>query len=196
MNLLEDRPIPRDIEAILGAAEIKQCVEKYTPLLKKLEKIVPKKKIYDVACGCGGCVWLAMVRGWWSGGCDINLSHQRNAASVLGVGIDIGLDHFPDDLGCVFFHHGIEHVDSPILAFHRALDNLVPGGIIYLQHPVMPENEEDMRELICNGHQYEWTHNAFINFLDRWNGITYEGRSGEYYGGGVPTSQEWIVTKK
>lgn len=195
-NLLEDRPIPRDIASKIDVAEVKHCVEKYTPILQRLEKIVPVRKIYDVACGCGGCVWLSKVRGWESGGCDINLSHQRNAASVFGVGIDIGLENFPDKIGCVFFHHGIEHVDSPLIAFHNALDSLVPGGIIYLQHPVMPDKEDEMKEVICTGHQYEWTHGAFINFLDRWNGITYEGKSGTYYGGGSPVSQEWIVTKK
>lgn len=195
MNLLERKPIPWDTCTDISVEEIKFCVEKYTPLFVRLESLVPEKSIYDVACGCGGGVWLAKIRGWKAGGCEGNLSHKRQAFEVLGVNIDIGLDHFPERLGCVFFHHGIEHMDSPRIVFQQALDSLVLGGVIYLQHPVMPDERDVDKRMINTGHQYEWTYGAFKSFLNTWVGIKFSGWWGRTHDGVHPSSQEWIVTK-
>ena len=207
MNLLEDRPIPRDIASEINAKEVKSCVEKYSRILTDIEKHhkihhhgyhpyypLDERSLYDVACGCGALVWYARLRGWKTGGCDINLSHQRNAKEFFGVDIDIGFEDLPKEVSCFVFHHGIEHVDSPKEAVQRALNNMYFEGIIYFQHPVMPV--EAGGEITCTGHQYEWTWDAFENFIKRFpvevlfaNRGTWDGSSG------VPT-QTWIVRKK
>ena len=201
MNLLEDRPIPRDIEATIDVGEIKSCVEKYSRIMMDIEMYyeavgLSARALYDVACGCGGLVWFAKTRGWITGGCDINLSHQRNALDVLGVHIGIDFDSvvLPREYSCFVFHHGIEHMDSPKRAVKKALFNLQPNGLIYFQHPVMPV--EAGGEITCTGHQYEWTWDAFDDFIKQFpvevlfaNRGTWDGSSG------VPT-QTWIVKKK
>lgn len=199
LNLLEDRPIPRDIAASIDVQEVKSCVEKYSRVLLDLDRWYVQdgdmKSLYDVACGCGGMVWYARTRGWTTGGCDINLAHQRNAKEVLGVHIDIGFDDilFKAQYGCFVFHHGIEHVDSPRDTVEKALHNLKQDGIIYFQHPVMPEGTM----LLANkGHQYEWTWRAFDIFIKQFPVDVCAANCGEYNGGpGVP-SQTWIVRKK
>jgi len=200
-NLLEERPIPQDIEAPLDVAEIKHCVEKYTPVLLEIEKYhkdlgLETKSLYDIACGCGGLVWLARTRGWVTGGCDINLSHQRNAKEFLGIDIDIDFDKtvFSQRIGCFVFHHGIEHMDKPKETIEKAIDNLVENGIIYFQHPVMPEGTA----LLTNtGHQYEWTWEAFDNFIKQFYYIdVLWATHGRWDGSSGVPSQTWIVRKK
>ncbi len=200
INLLEDRPIPRDIETVINAQDVKSCVEKYHRILIDIEKHhdtyhdLDERSLYDVACGCGALVWYARLRGWKTGGCDINLSHQRNAKEFYGVDLDIGFNDLPKKVTCFVFHHGIEHVDSPKEAVQRALDNMWPQGLIYFQHPVMPR--EAGGEITCTGHQYEWTWDAFDNLIKRFPVEVLFAHCGVWDGGsGVPT-QTWIVRKK
>ena len=202
MNLLEDRPIPRDIEAAINGQEVKSCVEKYLRILIDIEEHhgayhdLDERSLYDVACGCGALVWYARLRGWKTGGCDINLYHQRNAKEFFGVDIDIRFNDLPKKVTCCVFHHGIEHVDSPKKAVQRALDNMWPQGLIYFQHPMMPE--EDCSSVICNGHQYEWTWAAFDDFIKQFpvDVLLANNTIKDWTGGNVPPTQTWIVRKK
>ncbi len=202
VNLLEKRPIPRDNKTEITTQIVKNCVEKYSRLLKDLDRWYVndghKKSLYDVACGCGALVWYARVRGWTTGGCDVNLSHQRNAKEVFGVHLDIGFEDmlFKAQYGCFVFHHGIEHMDSPIDTIYKVLHNLQSDGIIYFQHPVMIEKQAS--SMVSKGHQYEWTWDAFDDFIKTLPvSVLYANNNiDNWKEGDIAPIQTWIVRKK
>ena len=94
---------------------------------------------------------------------------------------------------CFIFHHGIEHLRSPRKAMKKAIEHLSEDGIIYMSHPVMPDDDR-VKELLCSGHQYEWNFKSFEVFIKQFPVKVIKGTSGRYTGGGYPPSQTWVVT--
>ena len=146
---------------------------KFKPLILKFEKLVPVKTIYDVATGIGGLPYLAKLRKWdVYGGNELRIENVHCARMLYGINLD--LDYFEDvkmemKFGVVVCHHGLEHMNNPITVLDKMIDRTVKGGIIYLEHPCIPN--DDYLERYADGseslgaHSYEWTFESFKYFI-------------------------------
>jgi SAM-dependent methyltransferase len=140
-------------------------VQKFQALIRLLESYSDTRALFDVCCGVGGLMYLAKQRGWdYVLGCELNTGHVQYALEEFGIEILYGefedVVHEPE-FGAVVFHHGIEHCRFPKRCVRKALDILVPGGVVYFGHP----NSETVEEMEKAGHVHEWSHASFEYFL-------------------------------
>ena len=180
---------------------LRRDVEKFIPILSYIEEIRGGKKggLVDIGCSSGYLLWLAKLRGWVPFGIDVKEAAAKAALREFGLD-DVVVGEFEETyipagakFDCFIFHHGIEHLRSPRKAIKKAIEHLAEDGIIYMSHPVMPDDDR-VNGLLSEGHQYEWNFDSFGRLIDSFPLKIIKSHFGHYKGGPVPSSQTWVVT--
>lgn len=177
--------------------EVLADIEKFVPVLDHLKAVGP---LYDVCAGIGTLPYLCRLRGIRAGGNDLSPGAVAVAKDLLNVWLELA--EFEDiasywssgSMSEIVFHHGIEHVRSPLNAIRRAIAALKPGGQIYLGHPVM----RDLRWLEqygSAGHRHEWTYGAFDYFVRQFQELTVTARGHSEFKDGGGAGQYWVLRK-
>ena len=180
---------------------IRRDVEKFIPILSYIEELRGGKKggLVDIGCSSGYLLWLAKLRGWIPFGIDVKEAAAKAAKKTFDLD-DVVVGEFEETyipagakFDCFIFHHGIEHLRSPRKAIKKAIEHLAKEGIIYMSHPVMPDDDR-VNDLLSEGHQYEWNFNSFERLIRSLPLKIIKSDCGFYGGGPVPASQTWVVT--
>jgi SAM-dependent methyltransferase len=175
-------------------------IEKFRTLMSKLESLSPKQKLFDVCCGMGGLIRLSEQKGWEAEGNELNtklVPFLRETYNITVHEQEFESCNFKSEsYGAIVFHHGIEHVRNPALALSKALDMLVPKGVIYLAHPMMLADDPDYY-MEKSGHVHEWTYFSFGLFISQFDvEVLEEGHSTGLAGQKNPPVQYWWLCKK
>lgn len=181
---------------------LRRDIEKFIHPLSLVEDLRGGKKglLIDIGCSTGYLLWLARLRGWDSMGIDVKVQASAEARRLFKVDVVVGeFEEVYVSFGkadCFFLNHGIEHSRKPKKLMNKMLHHLSEDGIIYMQHPVMPGDPFEVKQVINPGHQYEWSYPAFQTFLRQFPIRIINTICGTYTGGQVPPSQTWMITHK
>ncbi|HEY0405785.1 MAG TPA: methyltransferase domain-containing protein [Pyrinomonadaceae bacterium] len=129
-----------------SAAEIKERLQVYRPLIEQARIVSESQPLLDIGCGRGE--WLELLREWNvpASGVDANRalieSGQARGLAVVEADVMTYLRQLPDaSLGALTGFHIVEHL--PLETLLRLLDEAVrvlkPGGLVIFETP-NPEN--------------------------------------------------------
>lgn len=190
--------------------EISKTYNKYNGLMSKIMSYEgisygSGKRFWDVACGLGGLMKKAADCGYIVDGNDIRPEVAEAGMSAYGLHITVGhFEHIPieaESLDLITFYHGIEHLLAPHAALLKAAEVLKIDGLVYMQHPNIPEG---MAARYCDksnsvgGHAYEWTFESFKQFIAQFNQFEVLLAKGfdPNLESNVAPIQEWILRRR
>jgi 2-polyprenyl-3-methyl-5-hydroxy-6-metoxy-1,4-benzoquinol methylase len=133
----------RDAEAMTGVyqriANSKSVQAEYAKKLELLERLAPKGRLLDFACGSGAFFELAQKRGWDAHGLEIGKWAAQAAESrglkKLHVGTLESVGFEPASFDVVYAAQVLEHLPTPRLELGHLRELLKPNGILYVDVP-------------------------------------------------------------
>jgi SAM-dependent methyltransferase len=99
-------------------------------------------RLLDIGAGLGSVVMAARERGLEAQGVEVNphaveWAVRNHGVHLRGQPFQAGL--FPDRFDIVTCNHVLEHLEAPRLLIADAITSLMPGGLLFLSVPFLPE---------------------------------------------------------
>jgi len=96
-------------------------------------------RILDVGPGTGIFLHLARQAGWVPRGIDVCSQSAEKALGEFHVPVDVGdfevFPYEPESFDCITMLDVLEHAVNPLAFLSRAIELLVPGGLLYVAVP-------------------------------------------------------------
>ncbi len=140
-----------------NASKVNRIISNLTSLISKGGKIM------DIGCGGGVFLYtfLSKTSGWSAFGIEPTVAFAELAARRLNSDIKTGSYErgiCGKNFDLIILNHVLEHTLDPIIFLQDILDDLKPGGYLYLECP----HEEDFEILPLDHDRFKMQHNWYF----------------------------------
>lgn len=127
-------------KADLYEGQVKRFEKLFAPVVSRIKKYSPGKRVLDVGCSTGILLNLLQKKHFDVRGIEPNAKACRKARSRLPGRVHQGtlatfLKKYKTKSDCIIYNHVMEHIPDPAREVARAKSALMPGGLLVVGVP-------------------------------------------------------------